>query len=56
MNNLNIWQQLVEQTQLRWGEVLSATSVHIQLVFFSMLIATVLAVTLGIVSYTCTKT
>ena len=49
MNNLNIWQQLVEQTQLRWGEVLSATSVHIQLVFFSMLIATTLAVTLGIV-------
>ena len=49
MNNLNIWQQLVEQTQLRWGEVLSATSIHIQLVFFSMIIATVLAVTLGIV-------
>ena len=49
MSNLNIWQQLVEQTQLRWGEVLSATSIHIQLVFFSMLIATVLAVTLGIV-------
>lgn len=49
MNNLNIWQQLVEQTQLRWGEVLSATSVHVQLVFFSMIIATTLAVTLGIV-------
>lgn len=48
MNNLNIWQQLVEQTQLRWGEVLSATSIHIQLVFFSMIIATTLAVTLGI--------
>ena len=49
MNNMNIWQQLVEQTQLRWGEVLEATFVHIQLVFFSMIIATVLAVTLGIV-------
>ena len=49
MNNLNIWQQLVEQTQLRWGEVLSATSIHIQLVFFSMIIATTLAVTLGII-------
>lgn len=48
MNNMNIWQQLVEQTQLRWGEVLEATFVHIQLVFFSMIIATVLAVTLGI--------
>ena len=49
MNNMNIWQQLVEQTQLRWGEVLEATFVHIQLVFFSMIIATILAVTLGIV-------
>ena len=46
---MNIWQQLVEQTQLRWGEVLEATYVHIQLVFFSMIIATILAVTLGIV-------
>ena len=49
MNNMNIWQQLVEQTQLRWGELLEATFVHIQLVFFSMIIATILAVTLGIV-------
>ena len=49
MNNMNIWQQLIEQTQLRWGEVLEATFVHIQLVFFSMIIATILAVTLGIV-------
>lgn len=49
MNNMNIWQQLVEQTQLRWAEVLEATYIHIQLVFFSMIIATILAVTLGIV-------
>jgi osmoprotectant transport system permease protein len=49
MNNMNIWQQLVEQAQLRWGAVLESTFVHIQLVFFSMVIATVLAVTLGIV-------
>lgn len=48
MNDLNIWQQLVQQTQLRWTEVLEATSIHIQLVFFSMLIATILAVALGI--------
>lgn len=48
MNNMNIWQQLAEQAQLRWGEVLEATYVHIQLVFFSMIIATILAVTLGI--------
>ncbi len=50
MNNMNIWQQLIEQTQLRWGEVLASTFVHIQLVFFSMIIATVLAVTLGIIA------
>ncbi|AOV08125.1 ABC transporter permease [Sporosarcina ureilytica] len=50
MNNMNIWQQLAEQTQLRWIEVLESTFVHIQLVFFSMIIATVLAVTLGIVA------
>lgn len=48
MNDLNIWQQLVEQTKLRWPEVLEATSIHIQLVFFSMILAVVIAVTLGI--------
>lgn len=48
MSNLNIWQQLIEQFKFRWQEVLEATSIHIQLVFFSMLIATVLAVALGI--------
>lgn len=45
---MNIWEQLIQQTQLRWSEVLEQTFVHIQLVFFSMIIATVLAVTLGI--------
>ncbi|WP_432353877.1 ABC transporter permease [Sporosarcina sp. A2] len=48
MNNLTIWQQLIQQTQLRWREVIEATSIHIQLVFFSMIIATILAVALGI--------
>lgn len=48
MNNLTIWQQLAQQSQMRWKEVLEATSVHIQLVFFSMLIAIVLGITLGI--------
>ncbi len=48
MNNLSIWEQLIQQAQFRWQEVLAATSIHIQLVFFSMLIATVLAVSLGI--------
>ena len=48
MNNLNIWEQFIQQGQMRWHEVLEATSVHIQLVFFSMLIAIVLGITLGI--------
>ena len=34
--------------KLRWQEVLEATFVHIQLVFFSMLIAIVLGIPLGI--------
>ena len=48
MNNLNIWEQLIEQAQMRWQDVLQATSVHIQLVFFSMIIAVVLGIALGI--------
>ncbi|MEI4770081.1 ABC transporter permease [Psychrobacillus sp. FJAT-51614] len=48
MNNLNIWEQFTQQAQLRWSEVIEATSVHIQLVFFSMLIAIVLGIGLGI--------
>lgn len=48
MNNLNIWEQFRQQAEMRWSEVLEATSVHIQLVFFSMLIAIVLGIGLGI--------
>jgi len=48
MNNLNIWEQFIQQAELRWSEVIEATSVHIQLVFFSMLIAIVLGIGLGI--------
>lgn len=48
MNNLNIWEQFMQQAEMRWSEVLEATSVHIQLVFFSMLIAIVLGIVLGI--------
>ncbi len=50
MNNLNIWEQLTQQFEMRWEELLSATFVHIQLVFFSMLIAIVLGVILGILA------
>ncbi len=48
MNDLNLWQQIVEQTKMRWPEVLDATFIHIQLVFFSMIMAIVIAVFLGI--------
>ena len=48
MNNLNIWEELIQQAEMRWSEVIEATSVHIQLVFFSMLIAIVLGIGLGI--------
>ncbi|NEU30986.1 ABC transporter permease [bacterium LRH843] len=48
MNKLNIWEQLIQQLQMRWEDVLMATFTHIQLVFFSMLMAVVLGVALGI--------
>ena len=48
MNNLNVWQQFIQQAQMRWSEVIEATFVHIQLVFFSMLMAVILGVLLGI--------
>lgn len=48
MNNLNIWEQFMQQAEMRWQEVLEATSVHIQLVFFSMVIAIILGIGLGI--------
>lgn len=48
MKDLNLWEQIIEQTQMRWPEVLDATFIHIQLVFFSMVMAIILGVSLGI--------
>lgn len=48
MKDLNLWQQIVEQTQMRWQEVIDATFIHIQLVFFSMVMAIIIGVLLGI--------
>ncbi|MBM4763206.1 ABC transporter permease [Bacillus sp. B15-48] len=48
MKNLSLWEQIVQQTQMRWADVLEATFIHIQLVFFSMLMAVILGVFLGI--------
>lgn len=49
MKNQSLWQQIVEQTQMRWQEVLEATFIHIQLVFFSMIMAILIGVILGII-------
>lgn len=48
MNDLNVWEQFIEQAKMRWPELIEATSVHIQLVFFSMLAAVIIAVFLGV--------
>ncbi|MEK3889994.1 ABC transporter permease [Bacillus sp. FSL K6-3431] len=48
MNKLTIWEQFIQQSQLRWQEVLMSTFTHIQLVFFSMILAIIVGVTLGI--------
>lgn len=48
MNSLNLWEQIVQQAQMRWPDVLEATFIHIQLVFFSMIMAIILGVFLGI--------
>lgn len=48
MNKLNLWEQIIEQTGMRWREVIEATFIHIQLVFFSMIMAVILGVLLGI--------
>lgn len=48
MKNLTLWEQIIQQWQMRWPEVLEATFIHIQLVFFSMLMAVILGVLLGI--------
>lgn len=49
MNDLNLWQQIIEQTKMRWPEILEATFIHIQLVFFSMIMAIIIGGILGII-------
>lgn len=49
MNNLNLWEQIVEQTKMRWPDILEATFIHIQLVFFSMIMAIIIGGLLGII-------
>lgn len=49
MNDLNLWQQIISQTKMRWPEILEASFIHLQLVFFSMSMAIVIGGILGIV-------
>jgi osmoprotectant transport system permease protein len=48
MNN-SLWEQLVKQFDMRWNDLILSIFQHIELVFFSMILAVVLGVPLGIV-------
>lgn len=48
MNNRNIFQELVFQFQNRWEDLITNTITHIELVFFSMLLAICVGIPLGI--------
>src|SRR5699024_1875012 len=48
MKEVSLWTEIVEQTEMRWQEIIEATFIHIQLVFFSMIMAIVIGCLLGI--------
>ena len=48
MSNLSLWEQIVYQLEMRWQDLLYALLQHIELVFFSMMIAICIGVPLGI--------
>lgn len=48
MNSRNIFQELVFQFQNRWEDLITNTITHIELVFFSMLLAICVGIPLGI--------
>lgn len=45
---MNLWEQLVKQFNLRWEDLLSAATRHMELVLLSMLIAIAVGIPLGI--------
>ena len=47
--NKSLWADLVKQLEMRWQDLLASVVQHVKLVSFSMLIAVVVGVTLGIV-------
>jgi osmoprotectant transport system permease protein len=49
MNHPSLWEQIINQFSMRWGDLLVATSQHIELVLLSMAIAIVVGVPLGII-------
>ncbi|MDD2235223.1 MAG: ABC transporter permease [Desulfitobacteriaceae bacterium] len=48
MRNESLWTQIMLQLEMRWPDLMQALVQHIQLVLFSMLIAIVIGVLLGI--------
>lgn len=48
LNNKSLWDQLLQQLEQRWNDLLYALVVHLELVFLSMLIAVAIGVPLGI--------
>lgn len=49
MNELSLWNQVVNQFELRWQDLIAETMTHIQLVSVSMLIAICIAIPIGII-------
>ncbi|HEY2495360.1 MAG TPA: ABC transporter permease [Paenibacillus sp.] len=47
--NESLWEQFVKQLSMRWGDLLTATGQHMQLVLISMAIAIVVGIPLGII-------
>ncbi len=46
--NGTLWEQFIKQLSMRWGDLLTATGQHMQLVLISMAIAIVVGIPLGI--------
>jgi osmoprotectant transport system permease protein len=48
MNQKSLWQQIMQQLDSRWQDLLQAVYVHIELVFLSMVLAMIVGIALGV--------
>ncbi|MGE4486079.1 MAG: ABC transporter permease [Oscillospiraceae bacterium] len=48
MRDLSLWEQIYQQVQMRWQDLMQALVQHIELVFLSMMIAILIGIPLGI--------